>query len=87
LEAKIKKVLNVLGVVFNSKMQSTFHAAKTIMKVNKALNEIKLIQRFFKPEELPRSNFSSILYYKREIWHLSTLNNPLRHYGLVHQMC
>ena len=75
------KTINVLGVLFDSKLQWSDHIALTIKKSFFALNAIKLIYKFFTPKELLQlitSNFYSILFYNSEIWHLPTLKPPLK---------
>ena len=70
------KTINVLGVIFDSKMQWADHVAHTIKRSTKALNAIRLINKFFTRKELLNlvtSNFYSILYYNSEIWQLLTL--------------
>ena len=73
--------INVLGVIFDQKLQWSKHIAHCISKSSKALTAIKLIRRFFSTKELIQivtSNFYSILYYNSEIWHLQSLNNTLK---------
>ena len=75
------KTINVLGVIFDSKLQWSDHIALTIKKSFNALNAIKLIKKFFTPKELLQlitSNFYSILFYNSEIWHLPSLKPPLK---------
>ena len=65
--------MNVLGVIFNSKLNWNDHTAKAINKANSALHCIKLIKYYFNKEELLNiitSNYYSILYYNSEIWHI-----------------
>jgi hypothetical protein len=57
-----KKVINVLGVTFDSKL--TWAVQVDIHKANKALNTIKFIQKYFSTKKLVHiltSNFYSIL--------------------------
>ena len=71
-----KNEINVLGVLFDSKLKWSNHVSKVITKANKALNAIKLIRRYFNSTELLQlltSNFFSVLYYNLEVWHLSSL--------------
>ena len=44
------KTINVLGVIFDSKLQWSDHIALTIKKSFNALNAIKLIKKFFTPK-------------------------------------
>ena len=81
-----RSTINVLGVLFDSKLQWSPHINKSINKANKALNAIKIIRKKFTTAELIKivtSNFFSILFYNSEIWHLPTLNNNLKHALLV----
>ena len=76
-----QSTINVLGVIFDSKLQWAPQVSHCVTKSLNALNAIKLIKRFFKRDELLQlvtSNFYSILYYNSEIWHLPNLNNSLK---------
>ena len=78
---KSSKSINVLGVIFDQKLQWAEHVAQTILKSNKALNAIRLIRKFFTTKELLQivtSNFYSIFYYNSEIWHLQSLKSTLK---------
>ena len=73
--------INVLGVIFDSKMQWNEQVSKTIKKANKALLAIKLIKKHFTYPEIKTlltTNFYSILYYNSEIWHTPTLKPYLK---------
>ena len=53
----------------------------TWKKFKKALNAIRLFNRFFSTTELLQlitSNFFSVLYYNSEIWHLHSLKSNLK---------
>ena len=76
-----KKVINVLGVIFNSKLQWCNHVAATLNKALKALNAVWIIKIFFTKRELLQlitSNVLSVLYYNFEIWHLPTIKTELK---------
>ena len=78
---KSNKSINILGVLFDSKLQWAEHIAHSIKRSMKALNAIRLIKKFFTKRELLgliTSNFYSILYYNSEIWHLPTLKTTLK---------
>ena len=78
---KSNKSMNVLGVIFDSKLQWADHIAHALKKSMKALNAIRLIRKFFTQKELLcliTSNFYSILYYNTEIWHMPTLKMTLK---------
>ena len=73
-----KKVINVLGVIFDSKLQWSEQVADA---ASKALNAIKLIKCFFNKTELLQlitSNVFSLLYYNSEIWHLPSLKTGFK---------
>ena len=73
--------MNVLGVIFDSKMQWGDHISLTIKKANTALHAIRLIKHYFTPTELRTlitSNFYSFLFYNAEIWLLPKLNQILK---------
>jgi hypothetical protein len=75
-----KKQMNVLGVIFDSKLQWSPQVATSIKKSRSALHAINLIKKYFKPSELLMlitSNFYSVLFYNSEIWHLPKLNSHL----------
>jgi hypothetical protein len=81
-----KKTINVLHVLFDSKLQRSPHIDKTINKANRALNVIKIIRNFFTTVELIKivtSNYFSILFNNSEIWHIPTLNHISMHALLV----
>ena len=76
-----KPSMNVLGVIFDSKLQWSPHVAQAITKARKALHAIKLIKKYFNLSELKTlltSNFYSILYYNSEIWHIPKLKPCLK---------
>jgi hypothetical protein len=78
---KTLKEMNVLGVVFDSKMQWSFHVCKCIRKATKSLCALKLISKHFNTIELLHllsSNVFSIIYYNSEVWHLPSLNQYLQ---------
>lgn len=75
-EIRSNKSMNVLGIVFDSKLTWSLQVSSAIMKATKALNAIKLIRRFFTTNEILKlltSNFYSILYYNSEIWLIPTI--------------
>ena len=78
---KSNKIINVLGVIFDSKLQWADHIAQAITKSLSALNAIRLIKKFFVQKELFQlitSNFYSLLYYNSDIWHLPSLKVTLK---------
>ena len=76
-----EKSINVLGVIFDQKLQWHDYISFSISKSIKALNAIRLIRKFFTTKELLQivtSNFYSILFYNSEIWRLQSLHNTLK---------
>ena len=68
--------MNVLGVIFDSKLQWTEHVSKAVQKSSRSLNALKIIRKFFNTPELINlvtNNFFSILLYNSEIWHSANL--------------
>ena len=80
---KTQKEINILGVIFNSKLNWSKQIGNTILKSKRALNAIKLVKGYFSNKELLQiltSNFFSVLYYNSEIWHLPSLNVNLKQF-------
>ena len=76
-----QNTMNVLEVIFDTKLQWAPHVAHCVSRSLNALNAIKLIKKFFNNKELLQlktSNFYSTLYYKSEIWHLPSLKVSLK---------
>ena len=81
IEIFSKPSMNVLGILFDSKLQWSPQVNQCIKKSLKALHAIRLIKSHFKETELKQlvtSNFYSILYYNSEVWHLPSLNPFLK---------
>ena len=73
--------MNVLGVIFDSKLNWAKHVANQINKANRALHAIKMIRKYFTKDEILQlltSNFYSILYYNYEVWHIPNLKPQLK---------
>ena len=78
---KSKDHMNVLGVIFDSKLSWAKHVATQANKANSALHAIKLIRKYFTQDEIIKlltSNFYSILFYNSEVWHIPTLKPELK---------
>ena len=63
--SEVKKVINLLGVLFELKMTWASQVEQNITKAKKALNAIKLIRRFFSSKELLQiitGNFSQFCF-------------------------
>ena len=78
---KSKETMNVLGIIFDSKLNWAKHVASQINKANRALHAIKMIRKYFSKDEILQlltSNFYSILYYNSEVWHIPNLKPPLK---------
>ena len=76
------KQMNVLGIIFDSKLQWNAQVSSCLKKANKSLCALKLISKYFNTKELLQiltSNVYSILYYNSEVWHLPSLNKSLKH--------
>ena len=72
--------MNVLGVIFDSKLTWSKHISTQICRASKALHAIRMIRKFFSQSEnitLLTSNYYSILYYNSEVWHLPNLKPEL----------
>ena len=66
-----KKSMNVLGVIFDSKLTWNIHIASAIAIAKKAIFALHSLKKFFNNTEMKTlldSNFYSILYYKAVIW-------------------
>ena len=73
--------MNVLGIIFDSKLQWGPQKTSTLTKANKALYAISLIKSHFSTDELLKlitSNFYSVLYYNSEVWHLNSLKQTMK---------
>ena len=78
---KSKKTINVLGVIFDSKMQWSNQISQAVNNSKKALHGIKLIKKYLTKNEtkmMLTSNFYSILFYNCEIWLSQGLNSRLK---------
>ena len=76
-----KTTINVLGVIFDSKLQWAEHIAQAIKKANSSLHAIHMIKGFFSKKELLElitANYYSILYYNSDIWHIPSLKPALK---------
>ena len=76
-----KRVINILGVTFDSKLQWGEQVAAACNKATKVINALRLIRRFFTKLELLQlitANVFSVLYYNSEIWHIPSLKMNLK---------
>ena len=76
-----KPSMNVLGVLFDSKLQWQPQVSNTISKSKRALHALTMIRKYFNKEQLLNiitSCYYSILYYNSEIWHLPQLSPQLK---------
>ena len=81
IPVKSKDHMNVVGVMFDSKLNWAKHVSIQVNKANSALHAIKLIKKYFKQDEiltLLTSNFYSILYYNSEVWHIPALKPEIK---------
>jgi hypothetical protein len=75
------KQMNVLGIIFDCKLQWNAQVCKCLKKANKSLCALKLIRKYFKTKELLQiltSNVFSVLYNNSEVWHLPSLKQSLQ---------
>ena len=76
-----KDRINVLGIIFDSKLQWQYQIQNTINKSKKSLNALILIRKYFTKKQLRQiitSNYYSTLYYNSEVWLLPTLQPRLK---------
>ena len=76
-----KKEMNVLGVIFDSKLNWSSHVASTICKAKKALYALKVLRKFFNDQEmriLLDSYFYSVLYYNAVLWLTPELSSIMK---------
>ena len=79
---KSKKSMNVLGVLFDSKLNWNIHIASAISKARKSLFAIKQLKKYFNENEMRTlldSYFYSVLYYNSSIWLTPDLNSVMKH--------
>ena len=72
--------MSILGVRFDSGLKLNIHIEKAIKEANMSLNGIKMIKKYFTPDEtknLITAVCYSKLYYGSEIWHLPGVSNTL----------
>ena len=77
-----KKSMNVLGVIFDSKLNWSTHIASCISKAKTKLFALRQLKKYFTPEQmrlLLDSQFYSVLYYNAVIWLTSDITSMLRH--------
>ena len=76
-----RKEMNVLGVVFDSKLNWNAHVASAISKSRKSLYALRLLRKFFNDQEMRTlldSNFYSILYYNAVLWLTPELSSVMK---------
>ena len=81
ISIKSQSSMNVLGIIFDSKLTWSNQVSQTTQKAKKALHAIKMIRKYFTKNEITMlltSNFYSILYYNSEIWHIPNLAPELK---------
>ena len=77
-----KKSMNVLGVIFDSKLNWNVQIANCINKAKKKLFALRLLKKYFTPEQMRTlldSQFYSVLYYNSVIWLTSDISASLKH--------
>ena len=76
-----KKSMNVLGIIFDSKLNWQIHVANAITKAKKALFVLRLLRKYFSATEMRMlldANFYSILYYNAVIWLTPSLSTVIK---------
>ena len=76
-----KTTINVLGLVFDSKLKWKEQVETAVKGANSNLYGIKVIRRYSSHEELNKlvtAIFFSKLYYGAEVWHFPGLARPLK---------
>ena len=80
-QVKSNLTINVLGVIFDSKLQWGPQVENAIKKSNRAKHAIMLIKKYFNKNELKMlitSNFYSILFYNCDVWLIPSLKPQLK---------
>ena len=73
--------MNVLGVIFDSKLNWDAHISHAIIKSKKALFALKLLRKHFSTNEmrtLHDSYFYSVLYYNSVIWLTPAISSNMK---------
>ena len=76
-----KKQINVLGVLFDSKLNWNSHVAQAISKAKKSLFALRLLKRHFNNDQmriLLDSNFYSVMYYNSVVWLTPNLSSEMK---------
>ena len=76
-----QNTITILGMTFDSKLNWNEHIQSTIKSPNSTLYAIRMIKKYFNPEEvktLLTSLYYSKLYYGAEIWHIPGLSRSLQ---------
>ena len=76
-----KRSINILGILFDSKLQWNGQVAQSIRKSKQALHALRLVSKYMtKPEIkiLLTANFYSTLSYNCEVWLIPTLSPILK---------
>lgn len=76
-EISSKKVINVLGMTFDSKLNWSQQVSRAIKSSNTSLQAIRMIRKYFTTSEIKTlltSNYFSKLYYGSEVWQTPKLN-------------
>ena len=78
---KSKRTINILGVLFDSKLQWNDQVAQSIRKSKQALHALRLVNKYMTKTEMKillTANFYSTLYYNCEVWLIPTLSPILK---------
>ena len=85
-----KKLMNVLGVIFDTKLTWSLHIAQAISKANKSLFALRQLKKYFNAQEMRMlldTNFYAVHYYNATIWLTPTLKSNLKHNLLAASAC
>ena len=73
--------MNVLGMIFDSKLRWNEQVEKTIKAANTGLHGLRMIRKYFTVSEMKSmvtAVFMSRLYYGAEVWHIPGLTRILQ---------
>ena len=73
-----KKFMNVLGVMFEGKLDWHIHISEAIKKATRTIYALRLIKKYFTPTDmrvLLDSYFYSTLYYNASVWLTSSIKS------------
>ena len=72
------KTMNVLGILFDSKLSWGPQVSQSIVKANRALHAIRIIKKYFNATQIKTlltTYYYTVLYYNSEIWLTNNLSS------------